>query len=73
MEIPFLGISVWTIAKAMLSFALLLYTIFAAVVVRQVQLMTDTLEVGLETPIKLLAMAHLLLSVGVFILALIIL
>ena len=67
------GISVWLVAKIMLSIALFLYVIFAGVVVRQVQLMTDTVEVGFEGPIKLIANVHLVLSIGVFVLALILL
>lgn len=71
--LPFIGISVWAIAKVFVVFALILYTIFALVVVRQVQLMTDTLEVGFERPIQVLALIHLLFAVSVLIFALIIL
>lgn len=68
-----LGVSVWGIAKIFVLFALFLYTIFALVVVRQIQLMTDTLEVGFETPVKILGFAHLVFSILVFIIALVIL
>jgi len=71
--IPIIGVSIWFIAKIMVLFGLIIYSIFAAVVVRQVQLMTDTLEVGLEKPIRFLAIAHLIFSLFVFLLALVIL
>ncbi|MCH7730551.1 hypothetical protein IID21_03435 [Patescibacteria group bacterium] len=71
--IPILGFSVWIVAKLLFLFALLIYIIFSLVVVRQVNLMTETLEVGFESPLKTAAGAHLLLAIGVFILALIIL
>lgn len=71
--IPILDISIWPIVKIMFLVGLGVYVLFSFVVVRQVQLMTDTLEVGFETPIRLLAIVHLLVAVGVFILALLIL
>ena len=71
--IPLIGISVWTVAKLFLLFALGLYVVFALVVARQVKLMTDTLAVGFETMVKTLAKVHLIFSVIVFVLALIIL
>ena len=67
------GISVWSIAKVFVLFALLIYVGFALIVVRQVQLMTDTLEVGFERPVRILALIHLIVSAGVFLLALVIL
>jgi hypothetical protein len=54
-------------------FALSLYLIFALVIIRQVALMTQTLDVGFEVPIKLLTYIHLGFAIVVFILALIIL
>lgn len=71
--IPLLGISIWVIAKILFLIAIVVYIIFALVVVRQVNLMVDTLEVGFETPIRLFAWGHLLFSIGVLILALLIL
>ena len=50
-----------------------IYIVFALVLVRQVQLMTDTLEVGFEKPIRFLSFVHLLFAVAVFVLALIVL
>ena len=71
--IPILGISIWLIVKIMYLIALGVYVLFSIVVVRQVQLMTDTVEVGFETPIRLIAILHLLVALGVFALALMIL
>lgn len=71
--IPLLGISVWLIAKIFVLLGLLIYFVFALVVVRQVQLMTDTLEVGFEFPIRVLSWAHLIFAAGVFLIALVIL
>lgn len=71
--IPIIGISIWLIVKIFAIFGLGIYVLFSLIVVRQVQLMTDTLEVGFESPIRLIALLHLIVSLGVFILALFIL
>ncbi len=71
--IPVFGISIWLLAKIFVIFALLIYTVFSLVVVRQVQLMTDTLEVGFEKEVRFLSFIHLLFAIAVLIFALIIL
>ncbi len=71
--IPWAGSSIWLVAKILYLIALLIYSIFAGVVVRQVGLMIHTLEVGFELPIKLIAWGHLIFAVGIFLLAIIIL
>lgn len=71
--VPLLGVSILLIAKIFTLFALVLYLIFALVVIRQVALMIDTLNVGFEAPIKLLAYFHLGFAVLVLLIALIIL
>lgn len=50
-----------------------IYVVFAFVVIRQVQLMTKTLEVGFEAPIRFIAWLHLLFALGTTLLALVIL
>lgn len=65
-----IGISVLGISKAFVLFALGLYIVFALVVIKQVTLMTKTVEVGLEGLIKLIAWAHLIFAVAVFLIAL---
>ena len=69
--IPFTSISIWFIAKIFVIIGLSIYVIFALVVVRQIQLMTVTLEVGFEIPVKLLGFTHLLFAIGVLVIALI--
>jgi len=66
-------LSIWLIAKIFVLIAMAIYIVFAFVVVRQAKMMTDTLEIGFEAPIKFLALGHLFFAVGVFILALLIL
>jgi len=68
-----LGIQVWDIAKIFASFVFLLYVIFAFVVLRQVNLMAETLAVPIDLPIKALAWLHLGLAIFAFLLALIVL
>lgn len=71
--VPILGISVWLIAKIAALILLGMYIIFALVVVRQVQLMTDTIEVGFEVPIRLFSYLHLIFAIFIFLAALIML
>lgn len=72
-QIPILNVSVWEIIRILFLIGIGVYVVFALVVVRQVQLMTDTIRVGFETPIRLIALIHLLVACGVFVLALLIL
>jgi len=69
--LPLVNIAIWPIVKIMVLFGLSLYLIFALVVVRQVQLMTKTIQMNFETPVKFLAVGHLLFAVAVFLFALI--
>lgn len=71
--IPILNISIWLIAKIIALVLLGMYLIFALVVVRQVQLMTDTIEVGFEAPIRLFSYLHLIFAILIFVIAIIIL
>jgi hypothetical protein len=66
-------INIWPIVKIFVLFGLSLYLIFALVVVRQVQLMTKTIQMNFEVPVKMLAVGHLLFAIAVFLFALIIL
>lgn len=61
------------LVKIALWLFLLLYILFAGVVIKQVRVMTETLQVGLERPIRSVAVFHFIVSVAVFLLALIIL
>jgi len=64
-----IGLGFLIIVKYFIITFLVLYVIFALVVVRQVHLMTQTLDVGFETPIKLLSFIHLALAVAVILFA----
>lgn len=67
------GIPALFIIKLLVLFGLALYIVFALVVVRQVQLMTDTVDVGFETPVRMLAIVHLVFALAVFGLAMVVL
>lgn len=67
---PEINLPIWFFAKVLFLFAILVYVFFAAVVVRQVYLMTNTIKVGFETPLRLIAWLHMIFAIGVFLLAL---
>lgn len=67
------GISFWMIIKVFVLILLAMYLIFAFVIVKQVQLMTGTLQLGFEAPVKLFSYVHLVYAIFVFLAALIIL
>lgn len=50
---------------------LLLYVIFAGVVIRQVRVMTETINVGFDKPLKLVAFFHFIFSLVVLFMSLI--
>jgi hypothetical protein len=52
---------------------LFLYLAFAAILIKQVKIMTDTLEVGLEGLIKVIVFIHFVFALGVFLLSIFIL
>lgn len=67
------SLSIWFFVKIAILILLALYLVFALVVVRQTKLMTDTLQLGFEFPVRLLAYVHLAFAIFVFLTALIIL
>ncbi len=71
--IPLLGIQIWFVMKILSIILLGMYLIFSLVVVRQVKLMTDTLQLGFESTARGLAYAHLIFAVLVLLAAIIIL
>lgn len=71
--LPLFGISILLVAKIFALIGLGIYIVFALVVVKQVSLMVATIEVGFEFLIKLVAWAHLIFAVFVFLTAWIIL
>ena len=72
-NIIFPNFPTWGIAKVFVLFGMAMYVIFGFVMVRQVKLMTDTLQLGFEGMIKIFSYVHLLFTIAVFIFALIIL
>ncbi len=71
--IPFTSFSLAMLFKVITLVLLAMYLVFSWVVVRQVKLMTDTLQLGFEGLVKTLAYAHLAFALLVFFIALIIL
>jgi len=72
-EIAGISLPIWRYVKVAVLFGILVYNVFAFVLVRQVNLMTDTLELGHENFIRGLSKAHLIVAVVLFIFAFLIL
>ena len=68
-----LGIDVWFLVKLAYLLAILLYVGFAAVMIKQVSLMTRALDGSLNLPLRTLAWVHLGIAVGVLVMAVIVL
>lgn len=66
-------LDVWGVVKVLILFGLGLYLVFALVVIRQVQLMSKSLNGSLDLPLRLIALVHLGLVIGVFLFALVVL
>jgi hypothetical protein len=60
----------WVVIKFGLLAFLFLYIIFAGVVIKQVSIMTQTVKMGFETFVKLVALIHFIAAIAVFIVAL---
>ncbi|MBU0569712.1 hypothetical protein KKB40_02945 [Patescibacteria group bacterium] len=65
--------SILVVVKVAVFIFMALYIIFAGAVVKQVKVMTQTLEVGFEKPIIYISYVHFLVSLFVFALAILIL
>lgn len=61
--------TLWVTVKAFFVIGLFLYIIFAAIVVRQVSLLSATIGTSLSPKLKLFSLIHLLASVLVFLAA----
>jgi len=68
-----LTIGLFDVIKVMIIFGLVLYLVFAVVVIRQVELMLQALNGALDVPLKLIVGIHLLVAIGVFLVALVVL
>lgn len=64
---------VFILLKFLILFGLGLYIVFAAVILRQEQLMANVLEESFEPVLRLASFLHLAAAIGVFVLALLIL
>lgn len=64
---------VFIILKYLILFGLGLYMVFATVILRQEQLMAQVLEESFEPVLRVASFIHLAASIGVFLLALLIL
>lgn len=71
--LAFVSTNPWVLIKPLFLVAFLLYIAFSVVVVRQVKMMSQTLNGILDLPLKLITLAHLGIAVFVFLLALVIL
>lgn len=58
--------SLWFVGKLFFLFGIGIYVVFAIIVVRQVYLMTSTVIVGFETPIRMLVWVHLAIAAVIF-------
>ncbi len=67
------GFTIWVVIKILIIIFLAIYVIFSLVLIRQVQLMTKTLEIGFEKQLQFLSLVHLLFALGVLAFAVIIL
>jgi len=66
-------LSVWLLVKILFIIGLVLYLAFALIVIRQVGLMGKTLDGEFNLSLKFIAWIHLVVSLGVFLLAIFIL
>lgn len=64
---------IFVLFKFLILFGLGLYMVFATVILRQEQLMAQVLEESFEPVLRVAAFFHLAASIGVFVLALLIL
>jgi uncharacterized membrane protein len=63
----------WIFVKMVFVILLAIYNVFALVVIKQVNYMTDTLELGFEGVLRLMARFHLIFAIAVLLVAIVIL
>lgn len=63
----------WFIVKLFFLFGIGIYVVFAVLIIKQIMLMTGTIETGLVGILRILGWLHFFLALGVFLLALVIL
>lgn len=65
--------TIWIVVKVFFLLGIALYIAFAAVVVKQIQLMIEAVEAPFTGPLRIIGWTHLFLAIAVFLLALAIL
>ena len=60
-------VSFWAVIKIFVLIFLGIYIIFALVVIKQISLMTQTIEIGFEKQLKILGYLHFLFATAVLI------
>lgn len=65
--LPIVGISIWLIVKIFFLVGLLVYLVFAFVVLRQINIMNETLDVGFEVPVRILGYVHFFFVIALII------
>lgn len=65
--------TIWSVIKVLILIFLCIYIIFSLVLIKQVQMMTTTLEIGFEKQLKFLSIVHSLFAIGVLIFGILIL
>ncbi len=63
--------TIWGIVKIFFIVGLGVYLIFALVIVQQVRIMSDTVKLSFELPIKFLSVIHLIFALALLIFALV--
>ena len=63
----------WVLVKILFLIGFFIYVAFALIVVRQVKLMSQTLNGFLDLPLRMMSWIHFLVAMAVFVLALVIL
>lgn len=66
-------LTIWLLVKLLFLVGLAIYVFFAAIIIRQADLMNRTLKGTLDVGVRLLAWVHFLAVIFIFILALVIL
>lgn len=69
-ELVFLEASFWLLLKIFILLGITLYFVFAVVVIKQVSLMTETVQMPIDPTLRTLAWAHLIFAIAVFLIAL---
>lgn len=67
---PILGDTFFTIMKYGLLAFLFLYIVFAGIVIKQVSVMTQTVKMGFEGFVTLIAILHFVFAIAVFVFSL---